>query len=851
MRYKTKIYPGIATAIILALPVYLPGFESALLASESFSGPVGALNGMAGGSGWAAPWQVQNNSTSTPGYEVASAAPLGYGGVSQFGNYGIGGLNWQTSGRTLDTSATGPFGFFLNNGLIGNTGQTLYVGLLMRMDRTSNDEISVTLHPGASPAWWVNTAGAAVGYFGGSPFWSLRLDGTVYRSTVPIVVGQAALLVARLEFGTTNWVRLFVNPPPDAMPATADVSASTTKSISFRSLAYNGGTGVNQSSIDEIRISGSYPALNSNSPAPPAAPTGLSAVPGDRQVTLNWNAVSGAVAYKILMGSQLQATVTGNSGVITGLINGSTYSFYIIASNSAGDSPASTAVTAVPRGAAPVPHPGVGTNLSQLTDYTRAWPFVDAFKIARPWISQMQGAAWGSGPALQQDANGWIEALQPGQFAETIIFDNALDDHANFPTGQYTLLYDGEGTIQFDLSSATIVSQTPGRMVVAVTSAPYGVFLMITATNPANPIRNIRFIMPGFESSYLAQPFHPLFLQRLQHYRVLRFMEWMLSNGSAVRNWADRAAPSDYTYSLRGVPLEVLIQLTSTLNVTPWFNIPAQASDDYLRQFATTVKTGLRPGAPFYLEYSNETWNTSFSQNGYIQQQGLNLGLSTDPTLAAAYYTAYRSVQMFTIFQSVLGSGAPMIRVIASQAANSWLSDQTLAFQNAFGSADALAIAPYFNCGGQGSGNLGILGDPATANQVTSMTVDQIIDIELAEVNGCALQEMQSNAAVAKKYGLELVGYEGGQSLVGFNGAENNSAMTLLFEQANRSPRMESVYTQYLQNWAASGGDVLVHFNDVGAFTEYGNWGALEYQDQDPNTAPKYRALMTFATQNP
>jgi hypothetical protein len=143
------------------------------------------------------------------------------------------------------------------------------------------------------------------------------------------------------------------------------------------------------------------------------------------------------------------------------------------------------------------------------------------------------------------------------------------------------------------------------------------------------------------------------------------------------------------------------------------------------------------------------------------------------------------------------------------------------------------------------------LGDPATANQVTFMTVDQIIDIELAEVNGCALQEMQSNAAVAKKYGLKLVGYEGGQSLVGFNGAENNSAMTLLFEQANRSPRMESVYTQYLQNWAASGGDVLVHFNDVGAFTKYGNWGALEYQDQDPNTAPKYRALMTFATQNP
>src|SRR6202012_1292575 len=110
---------------------------------------------------------------------------------------------------------------------------------------------------------------------------------------------------------------------------------------------------------------------------------------------------------------------------------------------------------------------------------------------------------------------------------------------------------------------------------------------------------------------------------------------------------------------------------------------------------------------------------------------------------------------------------------------------------------------------------------------------DQIIDVELAEINGCALEEMQSNFAVAQKYNLKMVGYEGGQSLVGFNGAENDATMTSLFVQANRSPRMEAVYTQYLQNWAASGGDVMVHFNDVGAYTKYGSWAALEYQDQD------------------
>jgi hypothetical protein len=45
----------------------------------------------------------------------------------------------------------------------------------------------------------------------------------------------------------------------------------------------------------------------------------------------------------------------------------------------------------------------------------------------------------------------------------------------------------------------------------------------------------------------------------------------------------------------------------------------------------------------------------------------------------------------------------------------------------------------------------------------------------------------------------------------------------------------------------AAGGDVFVHYTDVSPFTKYGDWGALEYQDQDPDTAPKYQALMDFA----
>jgi hypothetical protein len=109
---------------------------------------------------------------------------------------------------------------------------------------------------------------------------------------------------------------------------------------------------------------------------------------------------------------------------------------------------------------------------------------------------------------------------------------------------------------------------------------------------------------------------------------------------------------------------------------------------------------------------------------------------------------------------------------------------------------------------------------------------------------------MQSNSAVAASYGLKLVAYEGGQSLVGYNGAENNTALTALFGAVNRDAGMGPLYNQYLQNWVSSGGDMFVHYSDMGAYAKFGNFGALEYQDQDPTTSPKYQALTTFASQH-
>jgi fibronectin type 3 domain-containing protein len=95
--------------------------------------------------------------------------------------------------------------------------------------------------------------------------------------------------------------------------------------------------------------------VNATPVAPPTAPTGLTATPGNTTVTLNWSAVSGAATYSVLRSSTSgsgYATVAialgNNTYTDTGLTNGSTYYYVVSATNAGGASPNSAEVSAVP-----------------------------------------------------------------------------------------------------------------------------------------------------------------------------------------------------------------------------------------------------------------------------------------------------------------------------------------------------------------------------------------------------------------------------------------------------------------------------------------------------------------------
>ena len=478
----------------------------------------------------------------------------------------------------------------------------------------------------------------------------------------------------------------------------------------------------------------------------------------------------------------------------------------------------------------------LGINLSGVTYYASQHPFVDEFKQSQPWVFQKEGAPYGKGDPQQLRPDGYPASLAPGQYVDAIL---AMD--GDFPPGDYLLLYDGSGDVDVR-SDAKVAARASGRIEAVVRPKDHQISVRITRTNPADPVRNIRFIPRDAEATYRRQPFRDTFLRSWRGFRVLRFMDWQSTNNSPLREWSDRTTPQSQTQGGRnGVALEHLVDLANTLGADPWLCIPHQASDDYVRHFAKLVKERLAPGRKIYVEYSNECWNGNFSQARYCADRGRALKLSENAYQAQLRFYSQRSVEVFATFEDVFGDRDRMVRVLASHHVNPWASEQVATWKDAGRHADALAVAPYFGHE---------FGHPDKVESTLALGVKGLLD-------GCAAAVDKNKALTAKqaetarRLGLSLVAYEGGAHMVGLQGAENNEKLTALFTAANRHPRMKALYLQDLCDWRDAGGGLYVAFASTARPSKWGNWGVLEFDAQDPAAAPKYQALKEFGGLTP
>jgi fibronectin type 3 domain-containing protein len=87
----------------------------------------------------------------------------------------------------------------------------------------------------------------------------------------------------------------------------------------------------------------------------PAAPTGLAATAGQKQVSLSWNSSAGATSYNVKRSTtsggpftNVATGITGTAYLNNGLVNGTTYYFVVSAVNGSGESANSAQVSATP-----------------------------------------------------------------------------------------------------------------------------------------------------------------------------------------------------------------------------------------------------------------------------------------------------------------------------------------------------------------------------------------------------------------------------------------------------------------------------------------------------------------------
>lgn len=470
---------------------------------------------------------------------------------------------------------------------------------------------------------------------------------------------------------------------------------------------------------------------------------------------------------------------------------------------------------------------GINLTTSGILSQSPELAFKDLFKQNGPWFSN------DSQPFAGTTADGY-PLLNPGQNASTRM---AWSLEGHYPGGTYTCRYDGTGTILFG-ADAAIQSQSPGEILVTVTPGltVNGVMLRIMATDPADPIRNIRLLMPGFETEDPSQPFHPDFLARWENFSVIRFMNWQRTNVSMVQDWSQRTTTTWFSQAdINGVALEYMIQLANALHADPWFCMPYLATDDYVLQFATMVHEKLDPTLRVYLEYANEAWNPAFAAEPYAEQQGLALGLSADPVQAGRRFVATRTVQFGAIWEAVFGSTDRLVRTMSIFTSFPQNGADDLDWNDTYLSLDALAIGPYFRLNSS-------MSDVAA---ISAMTIPQILDSCMANID-VVMGQVAQHAEIAAARGLDFIAYEGGQHLVGLGAAATDPAVLALFSAANQDPGMGAVYAYYMDQWKALGGHLFIHFASM---QRGGPFGLLQWHDQ--TSSPKYDTLQQFIENNP
>ena len=529
-----------------------------------------------------------------------------------------------------------------------------------------------------------------------------------------------------------------------------------------------------------------------------------------------------------------------------------------------GAGPADQGVVApgLPVDAVPVGDPALAMGLNGIADYSVQYPFLDVMKTARPWIGHLPGQ-WGGfeiDRLIEEgylDEHGWPMRIprEVGRLESLILTD--IPPEATSFAGRYVLTYEGEGRLEVS-GRAKNMRYGPKEIRFDFTPGEGFVSIKLKHTDPGglgNHIRNIRVVREDhLDLVRLGEVFNPAWLTHVQDLRVLRMLDWGLTNLTFQQDMADRPRPDDFSYAWRGVPVEVMVDLVNQVGADPWFTIPHMANDDYVRRYAELVLERLDPRLNVYVEYSNELWNFIFPQTHWAAEQAKSRWGENATDDAWMQFAGMRAAQVMQIWSEVFDGQAPgrLVRVVSIHTA--WPGLEEALLQAPLWQAEAAGNRPpaeFFDA----YAVTGYFGHEMGTDEFAPQILDWLDageDVAVREVAGAlregSLKDLLGNllpyhAAVAAQHDMQMIMYEGGTHVVGLDGWTESQRLTDFFTAFNYSPEMAALYSDLLEGWHAAGGTLFNAFVDVGWPSRWGSWGHLRHLD-DMN--PRWQVLMDY-----
>jgi len=408
----------------------------------------------------------------------------------------------------------------------------------------------------------------------------------------------------------------------------------------------------------------------------------------------------------------------------------------------------------------------LGVNLSPVRRWSPQQAFVNVMKSSDPFspaCGKKDACGEASDDGFTLDADGYPNTAIPdsnaGRGWDRARATPLLHDKGSYRRTRFVVLYEGQGELAYGAGIRRLDGK-PGREVIEYEN-PNGGFLDIVQSSPDDPIRKIRVVAEEFEDTFTTQPFDPQFLEIIQPFSVIRFMDWMQTNDEPAHEWSERPTPALNSWMKSGVPVEVMVRLANTLQTDAWFTLPHNATEEYQTAFAEYVRKHLHPSLSAYFELSNEVWNTVFPQTQWAQQLG-EVGQPASTAFSISQNYGYEAAKMCRNIRPLFTKEDPSMKCVVATHTGwperaTWLLDCP-GYQDRIGEPcyqwgefDVLAVTTYF-------GNIVGRNDAADMDGFRHLHDRHDIPATFTKID--------TLTRYAEKRGMEVMAYEGGTHLV-------------------------------------------------------------------------------------